>query len=87
MAEAWMGDDRWRVAGTDQQCTRCGECCRQLPCSLAGGHNPCMALREKDGVYSCRLVEMRIPDVAELLLVGKGCGATVVPTQRMKGVG
>jgi len=80
----WTGDGEWRVAGTDVPCSRCGECCRQLPCSLAGDDDPCLALHEDDGVYSCRLVDVDIPGVAELLLIGLGCGATVVPACLLK---
>lgn len=71
---------KWIKVRTQKPCTQCGECCKQWPCNLAGGHNPCLALRaNKDGTYSCLLVERNIPNVREYLLVGYGCGATLIP--------
>ncbi len=71
--------DQWVEAGTEDPCTGCGDCCKQLPCPLAGGHNPCLALRYHDRRYWCGLVELGIPDVSDYLLIGRGCGATMVP--------
>lgn len=79
--------DGWEVAGTDEPCVGCGHCCQQLPCHLAAGHNPCIALQHHDGRYWCGLVELGIPGVREQLLVGLGCGATVVPTTLRKKYG
>lgn len=72
-------EDDWRIVKTDDPCTGCGECCLTLPCSLAAGHNPCIALLHHDGRYWCGLVELNISDVREYLLIGCGCGATMVP--------
>jgi hypothetical protein len=40
-------------------CTRCGECCRQIPCGLSQqflGKLACPALEVVDGLHSCGLV-------------------------------
>jgi hypothetical protein len=74
----------WEIAPTDKSCTGCGHCCQQLPCNLAGGHNPCIALQHHDGRYWCGLVELDLEGVREHLLVGRGCGATIIPTKLRK---
>lgn len=78
-----MYSRKWAIAGTDKPCSRCGDCCKQMPCSLGG--NPCFALRSNDnGSYSCGLVELGIPGVREYLLIGLGCGATMIPAKFQK---
>ncbi len=76
-------DPRWVLVETDEPCVQCGHCCLQFPCDLAAGHNPCLALEQRDGRYYCRLMELSWAEVAdevkEHLLVGKGCGATYMP--------
>ena len=42
------------------KCTRCGSCCRAIPCGIGlfvcGDHRPCKALECVDGKYQCGLV-------------------------------
>lgn len=70
--------DGWTAVGTDKPCTGCGHCCKQLPCGLAPG-NPCAALYYRDGRYWCALVDN--PGARDELLIGRGCGATMVPSR------
>jgi len=80
LEEAFVDSEGWEILPTDTPCRRCGQCCIDFPCPLAGRHDPCLALEQQsDGRYACKLVDQGIPGVAECLLIGQGCGATLVP--------
>lgn len=87
MADELWPPAGWETAPTDKPCTGCGHCCQQLPCGLAGDHRPCSALVHHDGRYRCSLVERETPDAREQLLIGLGCGATIIPTKLRKKYG
>ena len=59
------------------ECIRCGECCKQAPCTygrvrhrIAKGKQ-CHDLVQKDGTYTCLLIEQSLWVKEEF--VGTGC--------------
>lgn len=69
-------DEDWVIAPTAKQCTRCGDCCRALPCAL-GDVSRAGVCKYLHG-NSCVLAE-KSKKYREQLLVGYGCGATFIP--------